>query len=167
MDAGEAAVERGGLGFDERDGDAGVGEAHGDAAAHGAGADDGGAGDGAGLGAEGQLGLLGLAFGEEGVALGAAFVAIEELDEEAAFVGEAFVEWEGDGAADGFDAVAGGLGAGGFEEGGGEPVDEGGVVAGGLEGVVAVAHPAVREVWGCCGPRRWRRRGTRLRGWRR
>ena len=71
-----AALELLFAGLDQRDGDAGIGKRHRDAAAHGAGADDGDAVDLARLGAFGHAGDLGgLALGEEGIALRLGLVA--------------------------------------------------------------------------------------------
>ena len=79
----KAAVERVLRGLDDRHRDAGIGEVHGDAAAHGAGADDAALADLARLHAGRHVRhLLGLALGEEDVALGARFLARQELHEQ-------------------------------------------------------------------------------------
>ena len=80
----EAARERRVVGLDHLHGDAGIGEAHGDAAAHGAGADHRGAPDFGGLGG-GDLGKLRrLALGKEDVALRLRLLARDELEKQRA-----------------------------------------------------------------------------------
>ena len=99
------AVERVLRGLDDRHRDAGIGEVHGDAAAHGAGADDAAFADLARLHAGRHVRhLLGLALGEEDVALGARFLARQELHEQLELARLALAERLVEAVAHGFDA---------------------------------------------------------------
>jgi signal transduction histidine kinase/CheY-like chemotaxis protein len=91
--------------LDHRDRDAGVGEAHGDAAPHGAGADHRHLADLAGRRVGRDVGDLGrLALGEEKVALGLGLRRDQQLLEQLALPGQALVEGQVDGGLDGLDA---------------------------------------------------------------
>ena len=99
-------------------GDAGIGEAHGDAAAHGAAADDDGVGDAGGFDAGGRVRhLRRFALAEEDVPLRPALVAGHELHEQRVLGGDALIEGQGEGVADGIDAGGGRFDAGEFFQG--------------------------------------------------
>ena len=92
-------------GLDQCDGNAGIGEAHGDAAAHRARADDRRAADRARLGARGHVRHPPrLALGEKYMALRFRLVAGDKFLEQLAFAPQAFVERQGEGVAHRFDA---------------------------------------------------------------
>ena len=91
-------------GFDDGHRNAGIGEAHGDAAAHGAGADDGGTLDIVGLCIFRQVGDLGRrALGEEYMALGFRLIAILQLNELVVFEFQSLVDRQVDSRAQDFD----------------------------------------------------------------
>ena len=93
--------------LDDGDGDAGVGEVHGDAAAHGAGADDRRLLDVLGRRVGRHVGDLGrLALGEEEVALGLGLGRGDQLAEELALPLDALVERQAHGRLDRLDACS-------------------------------------------------------------
>ncbi len=97
IDACEAAVERFRRAFEDLNRDAGIGEAHGDAAAHRAGADHRGRRELARLHRGIDVGhLRRLALGEEGVAQGLRLLRGDQLADDAHRLGDRFVEGQGD-----------------------------------------------------------------------
>ena len=89
-------------------GDAGIGEAHGDAATHRAGPHDGCRIYGAGLRPFVDVGdLVGLSFGEEGEAQRLRLVGVDQFLEQLTLAGAALLEGHRDGGLDAFDAVVG------------------------------------------------------------
>ena len=104
LDGGEAAIERGLIGFFEEHGNSGVGEDHGDAAAHGAGADDGGGFYGDERSFFGDVGnFADFAFAEKNVNQGFGLIGEEALDEKFLFELAAFGEGQCGGGFDGGD----------------------------------------------------------------
>ena len=105
---GESPVERSTVFFVDGDRDAGVGEAHRDAAAHRAEAEHRRLADGPRRRAFGHIGDLGRgALRKEGVAQRLRLRRLHQFDEEAALAREAFVERHDDGGLDRVDAAAG------------------------------------------------------------
>ena len=104
-DGGEPAFEGFLVHLHHRHRDAGIGEAHGDAAAHRSAADDDRPPDVDGLGAAGDVGdLRGLALGEEEVLLGSGLDPAHEAGEDLLLAVHPFVEGQLDRRLDGLDA---------------------------------------------------------------
>ena len=103
---GHALVQQLLAGLQQRDGDAGVGEGHGDAAAHRARADDADLADRQGFGVLGHVADLGRgAFGKEDVPLRGRLPAGQHVAEQLLLLGESFVERQGTGRLDAVDAA--------------------------------------------------------------
>jgi len=101
----EALLQEVGAGLDDRDRDAGIGEAHRDATAHRAGADDRARHNGARLCSLWDTGHpCRLALGKENVTLRFGLIAGNELAEQFAFALQPFLKREGNGVAHGLDA---------------------------------------------------------------
>ena len=109
LDVGPTALQGRLCHFDERHGNARIGERHGDAAAHGTGADDGDCLDLAGARVPGKIRNFGhFAFGREQMAHCGSFVRAAHDHEKAAFLGEPLIEAAAGRGLNGVDGRGGG-----------------------------------------------------------